>query len=499
MTFALPVRLAVLLGPASKRARLLSAAAVVVFAAVLAFLYTKQVGEPIFPVDDAYISLHNAEVLLTGDDPHFVDTPALVGSTSALHVVLSAVFQLFFEPLWAQWVVMILGGIAFALAVLRLAFVLGASVPEGLLMVATSLVVGQMPHQLANGLETSWALAGLTLAIAASRDTSGPRWQLPVLCALLPYLRPELVVVSGLLMLQRLVSDARADRAEALRTVKIFAATLAPWVLLYLVTVGSLYPNTIQAKKFFFSEGCFDPAFKLESVRNSFVAFGKELGFLGYASVLLVLTLTGWVGIVFTALFAYAYFTNFPGALAHYEQRYMYVLVPWLLYAAGSLISKRHAAPRAAAALLFVVAIVQNAPELGARWLFHNMCNAFTRVELDGVATWLANNAAKRKILLHDAGYVGYFVDAPMADMVGLKTPASIPPHEALTWAQCGAGRQQAIHDIALHEQPTFVVVLAGWDGIYRIIEGLRARGWTLEPRYEHVYVVYEVTGRPQS
>lgn len=499
MTFALPARLSSLLSPASTRARWVSAAGVVLLGAVAAVLYTKQVGEPIFPVDDAYISLHNAEVLLTGDDTHFVDTPALVGSTSALHVVLSAVFQLFFEPLWAQWVVMILGGVAFALAALRLAFVLGASVPEALLMVAASLVVGQMPHQLANGLETSWALAGLTLAIAASRDRTGPRWQLPVLCALLPYLRPELVVVSGLLMLQRLVHELRADRAQALRTAKVFAATLAPWLLLYLVTVGSLYPNTIQAKKFFFSEGCFDPSFKLDSVRNSFVAFGKELGFIGYAAVLLVLTLTGWVGIVFTGLFAYAYFTNFPGALAHYEQRYMYVLVPWVLYAVGSLIAKRHVAARAAAALLLVVALVQNGPEFAPRWQFHSSCNAFTRVELDGVATWLANNAAKRKILLHDAGYVGYFVDAPMADMVGLKTPASIPPHEALTWTQCGAGRQQAVHDIALREQPTFVVVLAGWDGIYRLIDGLRARGWTLEPRYEHVYVVYEVTGRPKS
>ncbi|MEY4514840.1 MAG: hypothetical protein RLZZ450_6962 [Pseudomonadota bacterium] len=472
---------------------------VVLLGAIAARLYTQQVGDPIFPVDDAYISLHNAEVLFAGDDTHFVGTPALVGSTSALHVVLSAVFQLFFEPLWAQWIVMILGGVAFALAVLRLAFVLGASAPEALLMVAASLVVGQIPHQLANGLETSWALAGLTLAIAASRDGSGPRWQLPVVCALLPYLRPELVVVSGLLMLQRTVTDLRTDRAEALRTVKIFAAALAPWVLLYLLTVGSLYPNTIQAKKFFFAEGCFDPAFKADSVRNAFVAFGKELGFIGYAAVLLVLTLTGWVGIVFAGVFAYAYFTNFPGALFHYEQRYMYVLVPWVLYAVGTLIGKRHVATRAAAALLFVVAIVQNGPEVAPRWQFHSLCNAFTRVELDGVATWLANNAAKRKILLHDAGYVGYFVDAPMADMVGLKTPASIPPHRELTWSQCGAGRQQAIHDIALHEQPTFVVVLAGWDGIYRIIDGLRARGWTLEPRYQHHYVVYEVTGRPST
>jgi hypothetical protein len=492
--------LALPFGTPSTRAQWLTALALGLVVLGLAALHARVYGEPIFPVDDAYISLHNAEVLLTGDDPHFVGTPALVGSTSAVHVVLSAIFQVFFEPLWAQWVVMILGWLAFALSVLRLAFVLGASAPEALLMVAASLVLGQMPHQLANGLETSWALAGLTLSIAAARDSTGPRWQLPVACALLPYLRPELVVVSVLLMLQRLLNDLRfVDRQAALRSGQIFLAALAPWALLYLLTVGSLYPNTIQAKKFFFAEGCFDPALKLDSVRNSFVAFGKELGFIGYAAVLLVLTLTGWVGIVFTAVFAYAYYQNFPGALAHYEQRYMYVLVPWVLYAVGSLIAKRHLATRVVAALLFLGAIAQNWSEIKPRWLFHTMCNAFTRAELDGVATWLATHAQHRKILLHDAGYVGYFVDAPMADMVGLKTPASIPPHQALTWAQCGAGRQQAVHEIAIHEQPDFVVVLAGWDGIYRFIDGLRARGWTLEPRYEHVYVVYEVTGRPKS
>lgn len=473
----------------------------VLLTAVLAWLYTRSVGgDPIFPVDDAYISLHNAEVLLTGDDTQFVGTPALVGSTSALHVVLSAVFQLFFTPLWAHWVVMCLGFLAFALSVLRLGFVLGASAPEALLLVAASMVLGQMPHQLANGLETSWALAGLTLAIAAARDTTGPRWQLPVLCALLPYLRPELVVVSGLLMLQRLVDDLRTGgRTDARRTARIFATTLAPWVLLYLVTVGSIYPNTIQAKKFFFAEGCWDPAIRLQKVRDMFDAFGKELGYIGYASVLLALTLTGWVGIVFGLVFAFAYYENLPGALGHYEQRYMYVLVPWVLYAVGSLIAKRHLATRAVAVALLLVAIVQNKAQLEARWEFHKLCNAFTRVELDGVATWLVNNAAHQKILLHDAGYVGYFVDAPMADLVGLKTPASIPHHETLTWAQCGAGRPQAIHEIALHEQPRFVVVLAAWDGIYRLTEGLRARGWTLEPRYQHHYVVYEVTGRPNT
>jgi hypothetical protein len=57
-------------------------------------------GSPVFPVDDAYISLHSAQVLLTGFDKNFQGSPALVGVTSVIHVTLTALFMHLLQPLW---------------------------------------------------------------------------------------------------------------------------------------------------------------------------------------------------------------------------------------------------------------------------------------------------------------------------------------------------------------------------------------------------------------
>ena len=159
------------------RAQWLTALALGLVVLGLAVVHARVYGEPVFPVDDAYISLHNAEVLISGSpDPQFVGTPALVGSTSIAHVVLVALFLTVLPSLWALWTVMFLGVLAYVLATLRLAFVLRASIPEALLMVAASVLVVQTPHQLLNGLETGWALAGLTYAIAAARDPGARPW-----------------------------------------------------------------------------------------------------------------------------------------------------------------------------------------------------------------------------------------------------------------------------------------------------------------------------------
>lgn len=495
-------RLALLFALPGSQGRRLTALALTALVAVLAALHAHKYGEPIFPVDDAYISLHNAQVLVSaGPDTEFVGTPALVGSTSAVHVVLIGLFLTVMPPLWALWTVMFLGVLAYTLATLRLAFVLRASIPEALLMVAASVLVTQMPHQLLNGLETGWALAGLTFAIAAARDTGARPWVLPVVCGLLPFLRPELVAVSGLLMLIRAVADLRQGGLHAaLRSAGYFAAAAAPWLLMYLVTTGTLYPNTIEAKRNFFAEGCFPANVRFDSVRNAFAAFREGIGYFAYAAVLLSMTFTGWVGLIFAAVFAYAYYERFPGALSHYEQRYMYVFVPWLTYAAAQLISSGKLVPRLLAAGLFGCCIWQAYPQLVPRWDFHFACTQFTRFELDPLASWLDEHVHGQKLLLHDAGYVGFYVDTPMADLVGLKTPASVEPHRELTWKQCGgAARNEAIHRIALREQPKYVVLLAGWDQIYGISQGLREHGWQLEPRYQHHYVVFEVTSKPGS
>ena len=72
--------------------------------AILAAINLYVQGAPIFPFDDAYITLHNARVLLTGIEPNYEGVSPLTGSTSPLHLVLLAVFGLLIPLEWADYV-----------------------------------------------------------------------------------------------------------------------------------------------------------------------------------------------------------------------------------------------------------------------------------------------------------------------------------------------------------------------------------------------------------
>jgi hypothetical protein len=193
----------------------------------------------------------------------------------------------------------------------------------------------------------------------------------------------------------------------------------------------------------------------------------------------------------------FAYWWRFPGALNHYEQRYLYLIVPWLIYGAASLLTRRWLATRVAAVALFALCIWQSLPEARARWLWHLACCNFTRVELAGVSQWLNEHVQpEEKVLVHDAGYVGYAVRAHIVDLVGLKTPSSLPAHRE-TWRTCGAARGPAVAKIARDQHPDYLVVLNSWDNIYGITAALRARGWGLESRFKQAYSVYQLSPPP--
>jgi hypothetical protein len=55
------------------------AAAALVLAAAVA--HRAFFGPPILPMDDAYITLHNAQVVWAGRDPNYPGTSALAGAT----------------------------------------------------------------------------------------------------------------------------------------------------------------------------------------------------------------------------------------------------------------------------------------------------------------------------------------------------------------------------------------------------------------------------------
>ncbi len=466
-------------------------------------VHRARAGAPVFPVDDAYITLHNALVLRAGHDPNYPGVAPLVGATSAVHLVLVALFTLVLSPIEALGAVTWLGVLGWALSLARLAFVHRASVGRAGLLVLAGMLLARVPHQLLNGLETGLAMAGLAWSLAEAADPAPRRqWLVPALCALLPFLRPELVVASGLLLAARVAQTvrqtdgARAAVASAGRDLAVVLAVATPWMLWYWTSTGAPWPSTVGAKQAFFAEGCLPPATRWTLFSTALHAWSDSLGYFSRAVALLVATGLGWASLAFFGAFGWAYYTRFPGALWHYEQRYLYVTLPFLLYGVASCFPRRRWLAAAATALL-VVAVDQSALEARARWAEHRANCRFTRTELAPLADWCNHHLPPgARILVHDAGYIAYGTRFELVDLVGLKTPPSVGFHQRYTVPTCGPGRGEAVHQIALRTHPDYLVVLRGWDGIYRLTISLRARGWRLDEVYGagRQYVVYRLT-----
>ena len=187
-------------------------------------------GTPlVFPTDDAYITLHNAVVLVSGKpDPNFVGTAALCGSTSLFHVALTALLCLVMPPLTALNLTLWLGIGLYGLGLLRLARVHDAAPWQAILLLLAGLFAAQTPFQMLNGLETGLTLAGViwSLVFASSEK---PTRGLPALCGLLPLLRPELVVLSVLLFGYQVLRQKKAKRIAL--DLGIAALVAAPFLL----------------------------------------------------------------------------------------------------------------------------------------------------------------------------------------------------------------------------------------------------------------------------
>lgn len=464
-------------------------------------------GSPVFPVDDAYITLHNAQVLRSGFDPNYAGVSALTGATSAIHLAIVAALLWLLPPLWALDTATWLAILFYVTGLLRLASVHRASATQTLLLVVLGVVVGEMPHQLLNGLETGWALAGLvwTLALASDPQPKQP-WLLPLLAGQLPFLRPELIVVSmgifGLLAWHHLdtVAGSQARRQAILRDALLLLAGAAPWLLWYLTATGLAYPSTVLAKRSFFAEGLLPAALRRAWVGDSLLRFAATLGLLSGALLLLLRSRLGLLGLIFLIAFIGAYYIQFPGALGHYEQRYLYIVVPFLLLGIAAHFSIGAPLLRRGIVLLTLLAVAQSLLNFPPHYRFHQEKLDFTRQELAALAAWCKRELPPAsRLLVHDAGYIAFATSFQLIDIVGLKTPSNIPHHASLTWPSVGARRGEAIQRIALSQRPDYLVVLNSWDAIYGFTRDLSAFGWRLErvyqsPRGETGYAVYRLS-----
>ena len=438
-----------------------------------------------FFLDDGYISVHSADVVLSGSDPIF-NAPALVGVTSPLYVaILVALRRIGFTDLGALRVAGSLGATLFLFGLWRLGSELSLSRRAALIFVV--LTSGYCWLQLTNGLETGWAMGMLVWLLVAARAR---RLALAgVLAGLLPFLRPDLALTAGAIVIWSSIASSWRDRLLALA---IVVAVSTPWLLWMHHSTGSWVPQTIEAKRLFFAEGCKPLSAKaMVAVSGVLIAlvsllplalgavglFGETLGILG--SVTIVATLA-------------VYAIELPGAVFHNYFRYIYpVLVPWLVYGSVRML------PQVSTALVVVVAGVS----FGLLPIRHFREDGIARESITAAEAVDRQVPDGAVVLVHDAGAISVFAHRRAVDLVGLKSPKSVAANARWTWPSCGADRADAIVAIVKESGARYLVTIGFWEDTYGIVSGLQARGVVLEairrPPTPSGYTIWRLVSAP--
>jgi hypothetical protein len=488
--------------PKSSKLEYLIAALAVV---ALCILYQRMPGSLGHPLDDSYISLHSAQVLHWGNDPNFPNTPPLVGITNAPYVLLLWPLLLELPPLIALEAASWLGILCYALGLVALGRAIRLPPWATLALAALGLTIAKVPYQLLNGVETGMAMAVTVWILAlAETNTAWSRRCAAVLCGVAPFLRPELIAVTGLVMLALFLQDykRRGSVLQALRdSAPLWGLTLAaalPWLIWYGVSTGSMIPQTIAAKRFFFADGCAPGAYRWGVLQASVRLFVAVLGVFITSVFFLARSTLGRCVALFLPLFFFAYYEQLPSALLHNQGRYTYILVPILLFGLASGLGDRWLWARRAAYALLLFSCLQTAERFSFHWNQFLEHRDHATQSLSSVAVWSnANLPANATLLIHDAGYISYATKFHLVDFVGLKTPSSIEANRRYTYGHCGAGPALAVSEIARKAMPDYLIVTDDWDSAFRVTPGLRSLGWGLdEINHSGDYRVFRLTPR---
>lgn len=431
-------------------------------------------------MDDAYITLSNARAILSGVDSVFDRSP-LIGATSAVHLVLVTFFGLMVPLETASAIVGALSVVIYAAGLKVLAESTGCRGWKTARIVFVGLTIGFQTFHYFNGLETGLAMASVVWALALANSRT-----LPLLCGILPFVRPELALLSAPLLLRRLYRVG--DWQWSIGLASIAALPFALW---YLVETSVPFPNTGGAKIAFFAE-VYSPLLERIWLGVSAITFSMLLILLLGVSKLgqipagkcVALFLIVWLGAsVFTL----------PSLLTHNFYRYLAPAVPALCYPLAAKIARDDLASR------FIAIIVATWSVVSLFVAIPNILNEanFYRHEGRNAAAFVRDRIPEGStILIHDAGLVAWLSPrARLIDVVGLKTPESTNYHKRLTRHDCAWGK--ALDEIARDSGATHLIVLQGVLMWPCIGTNMKQQGWNLEAVREPAgrgYAVYRIT-----
>ena len=437
-------------------------------------------GPPVFTTDDTYIALHAARHLFEANDPAYPGVPPLTGATSLIHVLMLRAFMLVSSPVWATELVAWLGTVAYLAGAATLIVHRTTSTSGRLACMTIAVSLGGTIGHLSSGQETVWAMAAVMWLLKwLDTDPPGGR-RVPLMAGFLPWIRPDL----GLLTLTIAVSR----RKTFVRDSVLIALAILPCVLIYQLAIGSPLPNTVAAKIAFFGFAAL-PLWKKMLLALLWLSpwFLLQIGLstmgLRWAwhqrSDRIVLTALG--------LFLCGVIVAGPNVITHNDFRYLHpLMVPTIIAGLAAWAGRPHQS-----GLVRVVLGICLLWPVGH--LSSKLQTIVRNVEIvvtaqSEIATWL--NTHERQgvhVLVHDAGFLSEYSSAQLTDMVGLKSPSSIPAHQRWTAPSHGEDRPTALHRIACQSHPEYYVAFSIWEEDFRLTEGLREYGWSPTPVLRHV------------
>ena len=208
------------------------------------------IGGPLFINDDAFINLHNAQVLWLGQDAAYRGVPALVGATSGLHLALLMAFESVIpNDAIALFVLGAVVAAAYVIGLFAMSLNAGCSRHEAMVIALGGLLFAGSTFQLLNGMDTGMAMVAVAWDIKLLTDRRRTRW-LPILCGLHAVHPPRTTDCSGRINVRRAVGCE--PTAQTNRERRAMRVTAAPRALALLADHRFLHPSHCGGQRMYF-------------------------------------------------------------------------------------------------------------------------------------------------------------------------------------------------------------------------------------------------------
>lgn len=462
----------------------------IVFSGLLFLALKAGIGN--YALDDAYIVEHSVKGILANHESRFMGSTPWEGVTSPVYVGVITIVSLLIPIQFSHWIVSALSTLLMVSGWYLICRRNSLNNTLAMAVAIISLLAGFTYYQLTNGLETGMAMAALTWTLLALDYDRPPNWSY-ALVGIQCFIRPELLALSAIFVIYIVAKRPRGW----LRGVLITACFFAISALLLFLASGTVIPNTLSAKTYFFAEGCGPDAFKSAFVLSALWMFINGLGLFAAGFVMAAISRQRLVLFSFIAIFIFAYFQKFPGALFHNYSRYLYLVLPIAVFGWAACLGHANKVIRFGSTALGAIVAVSVIYSLNASFQFY--VDDIHRISTDNtqMAQWVAQNVPKDAVIVvHDAGKISTLGEQPLIDLVGLKSSFSMEVHRHTTFAECRR-IPTAISEIARHAKASYMVVTADWDGIFGLTESLKLTGWTVEradkERGDSHYRVYRI------